>query len=286
MGSTWQVIAHHEAAALERFLAASEPASVVMSEKLRHGRLDRTLRNGGRFYYLPDAAVVYHGPGGFFYTAGFASALRRHGARIDLQDELRRATGSFVRLHSIMGNREDVELLADSFASTPRHSIDYALLSLDWRRFPPPDSPPDPGLRIVQPSPSEWRRLLQLQIAYEVEEVLLPGRSPSLSTSKTSLTHSLNTQLVLVAVYRGEAIARVATNARGYAGDQLGGVFTDPAWRGKGVARWLMTHLLTEMQKTRRNASLFVKLDNEAAQALYRSLNFLFESDFRISYYL
>ena len=138
----------------------------------------------------------------------------------------------------------------------------------------------------MQPSPSEWRRLLQLQIAYEVEEVLLPGRRPSLSTSKTSLTHSLNTQLVLVALYRGEAVARVATNARGYAGDQLGGVFTDPAWRGKGVARWLMTHLLAELQKTRRNASLFVKLDNGAARALYRSLNFLFESDFRISYYL
>ncbi|MFW5826714.1 MAG: GNAT family N-acetyltransferase, partial [Alkalispirochaeta sp.] len=113
----------------------------------------------------------------------------------------------------------------------------------------------------------------------------LPGHRPNPAASRAALLHSLEHQLVLVATYRDTVVARVATNARGYHGDQVGGVYTDPQWRNRGVARWLMSVLLAELQKEHRNASLFVKLDNQPAQELYRSLGFLFESPFRISYY-
>jgi predicted GNAT family acetyltransferase len=152
-------------------------------------------------------------------------------------------------------------------------------------RFPPVTAPPHPELRLIRPRPDQWRRLLQLQIAYEVEEVLLPGRSPNPATSRATLEHSLKTQTVLVATHQGSPVARVATNARGYTSEQIGGVYTDPVWRNRGVSRWLMAHLLDDLRRRTVNASLFVKLDNHPAQELYRSLGFSFESPFRISYY-
>jgi GNAT superfamily N-acetyltransferase len=280
----WKLVARPGVAALERFLSDQEPAAVAVSERIRRGYLDKRLRSGGRVYLIPGEAAVYHGPGGFFSPLGLAQILPEN-RRARLSTELKKITGSFPRLHSIMGPAEDVGLLESVFPSEIRHRINYELLALPWQSFPPKEAPPDPELQVFYPRLSNWRRLLPLQIAYEIEEVLLPGRRANPSTSRANLTHSLNTQIVLAATYRGTVVARVATNARGYRGDQVGGVYTDPAWRGRGVARWLMTHLLAELRQHERNASLFVKLDNRPAQELYRSLGFAFVSDFRISYY-
>lgn len=280
----WKLVARPGVTALERFLSDHEPQGVVVSEKVRQGYLDKRLRSGGRCYYLPGEAAIYHGPGGFFSPIGLGSIA--DGARQEkLRIQMQRAVGTFTRLYSIMGSQPDVRALEPSFNIAPRFSIDYHLLALDWNRFPPEERPPDPDLRYFTPEPAQWRRLLPLQTAYEVEEVLLPGRRPNPSASRATLLSSLEHQLVLVATYRGSVVARVATNARGYRGDQVGGVYTDPQWRNRGVARWLMTVLLARLRREQRNASLFVKLDNQPAQELYRSLGFVFESPFRISYY-
>ena len=280
----WKLVARPAVSALERFLSDYEPRSIVVSEKVRQGYLDKRLRSGGRCYYLPGEAAVYHGPGGFFSPIGFAS-IEGENRREKLCAEIQRAAGTHTRLYSIMGSQADVSALEPAFSATPRHTIDYNLLALDWSRFPREERPPHPDLRFFSPEPSQWRRLLPLQTAYEVEEVLLPGSRPNPATSRATLLHSLEHQLVLVATHRGSVVARVATNARGYRGDQVGGVYTDPQWRNRGVARWLMTVLLSHLRRAERNASLFVKLDNQPAQELYRSLGFVFESPFRISYY-
>lgn len=280
----WKLVARAGVTALERFLSDHEPQSVVVSEKVRQGYLDKRLRSGGRCYYLPGEAAVYHGPGGFFSPIGLASIV--DAARQEqLRAQMHRAVGTFTRLYSIMGSQPDVRALEPTFNLSPHFTIDYHLLALDWNRFPLEERPPDPDLRYFTPEPAQWRRLLPLQTAYEVEEVLLPGRRPNPAASRATLLSSLEHQLVLVATYRGSVVARVATNARGYRGDQVGGVYTDPQWRNRGVARWLMTVLLARLRREQRNASLFVKLDNQPAQELYRSLGFAFESPFRISYY-
>lgn len=280
----WKLVSRAGVRSLERFLASREPQAVAVSEKVRHGALDRRLREGGRCFYLPDDAAVYQGPGGLFSPVGLTDVAPEH-RRHRLLDELRGALGPFFRLHSIMGTRSDVETLHRALRRKPIHTIDYDLLELSWERFPTPGPPPATGLQIVRPTAEDWRRLMPLQTAYEIEEVVLPGRQPNPATSRAALAHSLRTQRVLLAIYQGGIVARVATNARGYQSEQIGGVYTDPRWRRRGVSRWLMGHLLADLRGDQRSASLFVKLDNPAAQKLYRSLGFEFVSPFRISYY-
>ncbi len=273
----WRLLTSGNDRGFADYLARNEPRTTVMSEKYRSEPLDKRLRKGGRFYRYGESAALYHGPGGFFYPAGVAPNVPRAG-------QLRSLIGSFVRLYAIMGQSNDVAAIARSFAGRPSISVDYFLLS-----HPPcsvePNSPPHPEISVRVPGSDEWRQLLPLHMAYEAEEVLLPGRTSTISASKATLTESLRKHVVLVAYYRGQAIARVATNARGYRTDQIGGVYTDPAWRGRGLARWLMTHLMRRLSEEGRGTSLFVKRNNVAAVKLYEALNFSFESDFRISYY-
>jgi uncharacterized protein len=284
MPSEWKLVARPGVTALERFLESREPAATVVSDRVRHGDFDRRLRSGGRCYYVPGDALVYQGPAGFLAPVGVSDLVDAE-RRTRLLADVRRLMGATPRVQSIMGARADVVLLQEAVSSRAVHVVDYDLLALSWTRFPPVIPAPHPELRIMRPRREHWRRLLQLQMAYEVEEVLLPGRSPIPASSRASLEHSLTTQTVLVATHQGSPIARVATNARGYTGEQIGGVYTDPVWRNRGVSRWLMTHLLADLRERKLDASLFVKLDNRPAQELYRSLGFSFESPFRISYY-
>lgn len=289
----WHTIATPDVPALRSFLTNHEPEAVVLSDKLRAGTLDRKLRHGGRFYLLPGRAAVFHGPGGFFYPVGVAEA-HAHGETRGLK----RVLGNFLRLHSIMGTTDDAEALEEVVGTRAGRVIDYDLMILRYRaRISQPHGTavasrpvtaarPDPELRVERAEPVDWRRLLALQMAYETEEVLLPGRQPNPAVSRSILLESLRTQRVLIATYRNQIVGRVATNARGYRGDQIGGVYTDPAWRGRGVATWLMSHLIAEIARDERDASLFVKRSNPAAQALYRSLQFDVVSDFQISYFL
>jgi predicted GNAT family acetyltransferase len=66
-------------------------------------------------------------------------------------------------------------------------------------------------------------------------------------------------------------VKRTADTAR-YA--TIGGTWTDPAYRGCGLAKRLTAVLIGELLRDRPAVHLIVDDDNAAAIALYRSLNF------------
>lgn len=277
----WVLINARPSPELEHFLRQNEPVATVMSDRYLRYPLDRRGKRGGRFHFHKNAATLYQGPGGFFFPA----RLGRFSDDPETNSGLRRRLGSFVRIRTVMGTNADVEALIALVGTYPGESVEYELLRLTAAAVPPIPPPPIADLFLEQPPVSEWRSLLDLQMAYEREEVLLPGRLPIAAHSKAHLIESLTSQVVLVARRRGTVVARVATNARGFQTDQIGGVFTDPALRGRGIARWLMIHLLHRLAREQRNASLYVKCSNRAARRLYQGLGFEFVSPFRISYY-
>jgi len=310
--AAWQTVTSGHAATLRSFLMEQEPICTAISERFRRDpgyrvgqhqetaeqsvhpqpfrrqRRNINVHRWGRFFLYQNTqgqmAAVYQGPGGYFFPLNLVA----------LQPQLPGLYNVInwePPIRTIIGATSDVismeEFLQSHLPQNLIRVVDYSLLSrpvLPGQYDQDPRSP-DPKLEILRPHPSSWRSLMPIQIAYEKEEVLAPGRKPIIAHSRDHLIDSLNNQIVLIAVWKETIIGRVATNALGYHYGQVGGVYTIPGWRRRGVARWLMLHLLYELQRRQRGASLFVKHTNIGARRLYKSLGFHDSRPFRISYF-
>ena len=197
-------------------------------------------------------------------------------------DPLKRAT---KRIYSVMGRLADVYALERILPRQPSQALEYHLMAQDE---PPPELPLPrlpPDLVIHLSTPDDAELLFPIQKQYELEEVLLPGSNFSPSASLAHLRKVIATQIVLHGTIDGRPIAKAGTNARGLFYDQVGGVFTDPAYRSRGVGTLLMLRLLSHIAGEQKTATLFVKKDNAPAIAMYANLRFRMVDGFRISYY-
>ena len=200
-------------------------------------------------------------------------------------EAIRLLTRTSRRLYSIMGRTEHVEALERALRRAPQEYLTYHLMV---QSEPLPDTPLPripKRMKIRQAGTDEHRRLFDIQKQYEIEEVLLPGSTFSPNTTVQHLKRTLAEQYVLVAEVDGVPIGKANTNARGLFYDQIGGVFTAPAYRSRGVGSALMIRLLDHIGKQRKNGSLFVKKHNEAALRMYRNIGFSLDGEFKISYF-
>ena len=186
---------------------------------------------------------------------------------------------------SVMGTLSDVrrvqELLGYGDAS-----VDYRLMTVDAARYRPP-APESrcAALRIQRARPGDARKLYELQRAYELEEVLLEPSRFSRQDCLRRLHASLRSETGYYGTIDGRPVTKASTNGRGYAVDQIGGVYTEPGQRRRGFSRAVMTILLEELFAAGRSATLFVKLENAAAVRLYHALGFVERDRYRICYY-
>ncbi len=192
-------------------------------------------------------------------------------------------------VHSIMGLKRDVETVERSLPRKPGPVIDYHLMVLT-RAGPPvggdsDDAPERLDLTIRRARPRDSPALFPLQREYEKEEVLLDPSKFNSTAAYINLQNHVKREIVYYAVWRRRIVAKAGTNARGIEYDQLGGVYTVPSLRGRGVACALLRALLEELRNRGRNVCLFVKRDNPAAVRLYEKLGFNRRDDFRIAYY-
>lgn len=216
-----------------------------------------------------------------------------------LDRELALVSCSF-RPASALGLARDVERYEALLGLACRASVSYRLMTRAAggpragegaaavpRPMSSPNAPPEayPGLVVRRARASDLEALLPLQEAYEREEVLTPIHSFNASACRASLARALERQLVYVALEGGVAVGKAATNARGFGCDQIGGVYTLPARRGRGVARALVSAILAELDAAGRGSSLFVKPANAPARSLYGSLGYDELDDYRADYY-
>jgi predicted GNAT family acetyltransferase len=140
-------------------------------------------------------------------------------------------------------------------------------------------------LTIHRASLSDSELLWPLEKAYQVEEVIRTGHQLNEAPAKRHFINTLKDQEIYYAVLDGMPVAKAGTNARGIEYDQIGGVFVSPAYRNRGFARQVLTHLLNSISLQGRKPCLFVKKSNSPALGLYRSLGFQERGTFRISYW-
>lgn len=278
---SWRLADAKDRNRLRGFVESREPGAVVFSEHLkRHGA--KSSRFQRVHLYEEDqrieSALLQTGAG-FFVPAA-------RGERLPDPEGLRALIDpDNNRIHSIMGELPTVHSLSETIDFPLSFTVDYHLMYRPREQRIPFVEPPLPGLDYAWATPRDAKLLREIQEAYEREEVLLPGHSFNPRVSMENLRYHLKNQLVLYVTYGDEVIAKAATNARGFGCDQLGGVYTKPKFRRRGIARWLVAILIRRLRKEMKGSSLFVKPQNLAAVELYRDLGFTIVGPFRISYY-
>ncbi len=188
-------------------------------------------------------------------------------------------------VHSIMGIGRCVcaaEALLPLAATT---RIEYFLMTVERGTLRP--VLPLEGKRVCvrRAGVADAEALFPLQRGYELEEVIInPAHFSDVSCMRLLRT-ALKEEMVYVAEKDGVPVAKAGTNARGFGVDQIGGVYTVPEERGKGIAGVVVTELLRALMAEKPQACLFVKKRNRPAIALYDRLGFAPVTDYIISYY-
>ncbi len=138
--------------------------------------------------------------------------------------------------------------------------------------------------QVMSADQSMFENIFPLQQAYLFEEVLVDRASYNAKQARKQLLAALAEQVTFVLFDNQTLVSKVSTNARGLATDQIGGLYTLPDYRRRGIARYLMTVLLQKIFQTKEQAALFVKQNNRAAINLYSSMGFVHRGNLRISY--
>jgi uncharacterized protein len=201
-----------------------------------------------------------------------ASFMRRRNVRCILGMEV--GTRTLERLHPCATIRvTDYNLMT---LETHSHGAEVAVATQTVHAA-------QPAISLALPEDAE--ALLPLQEGYEKEEVIPPGNPFDRTLCLATLRLSLKKQRIHMIKNEGIPIAKAGTNARGFLWDQIGGVYTVPHWRRKGLATALMARIVTDAAERSKPLVLFVKTQNESAQKVYSKNGFTQDGFFRIAYY-
>ena len=208
----------------------------------------------------------------------------------------------YTELHAVAGIREHTLLFERVIAETV--SVQHTPVRLDatvdyyLMRCTPPctdaffqtaesklNTTLNTALSIERATENDLTELFPLQLDYEHTEVAYEGRPINPAVCKLSLRARLTTEYIYKVSADGRIIAKAGTNAQGFCWLQIGGVYTLPAYRNKGLAAAAVAHLISTHSAEAHGFALFVKTANTAALRVYQKLGFEQCGLFRMSYW-
>ncbi len=279
---SWKQATKNDLESVRRLLLRDEVPCVALSARLR----DRI--RGYAWYVNADERGQARE---CFLLSRYGLLLPMLPETADGSVELRETLCSLTpAVHSVMGMTAWVDKAEAALPVSPSTRIDYHLMSLTpAERKTPPAAPGAvhraEGLRIRRAGIGDAEALFPLQVLYEKEEVILTPSAFNDAQCMRLLKNSLREEIVLYAEMNGRPVAKAGTNARGYGVDQIGGVFTMPEERRKGLAAAVVSALLSLIFEQKSGACLFVKKKNPAAISLYNRLGFRTVGGYAISYF-
>ena len=274
---SWRPAGRRDLPGILEFLLRDEALCVPFTSRLIDGA------RGCDVYFNTDArGSVFECI--LFTTAGLllpvlAGEDERHDG---LADVLR---GLSPAVHSIMGVGRCVGSAEALLPVQPTTRIEYFLMTLHRAALRPLLLQNPDGVVVRKADPYDAEALFPLQKEYELEEVVIDPAHFNDAQCMKLLKQSLRNELVFLLEWDGVPVAKAATNARGFGVDQIGGVYTVPERRSKGLGARVVAELLRAVFMDKAAACLFVKKWNRPAIALYDRLGFAPVTDYVISYY-
>ena len=199
----------------------------------------------------------------------------------------------YKELHAVAGIREHT-LLFEQVMSETAHTLLDAAVNYYLMQCAKPctdtffqtaQAKLNTALSIERATENDLAELFPLQLDYENTEVAFEGRPINPSVCKLSLRARLKTEYIYKVSADGQIVAKAGTNAQGFHWLQIGGVYTLPAYRNKGLAAAAVAHLIKTHSAEAHGFALFVKTANTAAGRVYEKLGFAQCGLFRMSYW-
>ena len=188
-------------------------------------------------------------------------------------------------IHSVLGSKRDVRITTDALSIQPKSQVEYILMVKPDPHFPEEPGRNIPGLVIRKAGKQDAQSLYPLQYGYEHEEVLVhPGRFNA-ENCMAMLKRNLVKQIIYIAELNGTPIAKAGTNGIGFTYCQLGGIYTVPEFRKRGISTSLVKSLVKDIEHSGKRSCLFVKKSNTIARQVYRNLGFRDCIDFDVAYF-
>ena len=204
----------------------------------------------------------------------------------------------YTELHAVAGIREHTLLFERIIAETVsvQHTpvrldatVDYYLMRhtepCTDTFFQTAQAKLNAALSIERATENDLTELFPLQLDYENTEVAYEGRPINPAVCKLSLHARLTIEYIYKVSADGHIVAKAGTNAQGFHWFQIGGVYTLPAYRNKGLAAATVAHLINTHSAEAHGFALFVKTANAAALRVYEKLGFEQCGLFRMSYW-
>ena len=204
----------------------------------------------------------------------------------------------YTELHAVAGIREHTLLFEQVIAATvsAQHTpvrldatVDYYLMRCTKpctdTFFQTAESNLNATLSIERATENDLTELFPRQLDYENTEVAYEGRPINPAVCKLSLRARLATEYIYKVSTDGHIVAKAGTNAQGFHWFQIGGVYTLPAYRNRGLAAAAVAHLINTHSTEAHGFALFVKTANTAALRVYEKLGFEQCGLFRMSYW-
>ena len=114
-------------------------------------------------------------------------------------------------------------------------------------------------MEIRTAAPSDLDRLMPLRRDYEIEEVLLDSSSFSEASCRNRFRTTIQQKAVFIGEIEEQPVATCCINSTGIDWLQIGGVYTMPAYRARGISARLMSKLAEDAAYRKKDLTLFVK---------------------------
>lgn len=272
---------------------------LLLHEKTCVPLLERITRHEVRFFLILDGAASspekkiaglfsFSDGGQILHCLGellengeaYASALRAFFSAFS-------KTSDFTKLFTIAGEERGTSLIEEAiFCATGARPLFHQDSHFFEQKGVAGGTPRTrPALHIENVGLAFFDMLKPMQKAYEVEEVLDESQPFSPVVSNFQLKKALDSASVFIARENGTIVGKAALNAVGENYAQLGGVYTVPAFRRRGIARALVEHVVAAQNAEGKRVVLFAKKKNLPAQKLYENCGFERFGDFKICYY-
>lgn len=189
------------------------------------------------------------------------------------------------RFFSFIGREDRIRMIENIYGDRNSFSVDYFLMVKERGTSlvkKPPQLPMGVVYRLAVSDDSD--DLYPLEKAYQLEEVVRDPESLNESFLKRNFRDQLDREIIWLGESAQGICCKGGTNAIGFDFCQLGGVYTLPEMRGRGVGTGLILHLDHYLNENRWGSALFVRKSNGAAIRVYEKCGFTQKNTYRIVY--